>query len=68
VAGGTPAHTDYFLALGRQFELGVKRADPVNGAFRNIKVPGNLFDSGLGQVMEGFLCFLENRDKFFPVG
>jgi hypothetical protein len=68
VAGGAPAHADYFLALGRQFELGVKRADPVQGAFRDVKVAGNLFDSGLGQVMEGFLRFLENRDEFFPVG
>ena len=68
MAGSSPADADDFLALGRQFELGIKRADPVNGAFRDIQVTGNFFQRGNGEVMEGFLRFLENRDEFFPVG
>jgi hypothetical protein len=68
MAGGAPADADDFLALGSQFKLGVKSADPVDSAWRNTQVPGYFFNGGAGEEMEGFLCLLENRDEFFPVG
>jgi hypothetical protein len=68
VAGGAPADPDDFLALGYQLELGVKCADAVDSAWRNIQVPGYLFYRRRREVMESFLRFLENRDEFFPVG
>jgi len=67
VAGSPPANTDYFLALRCQFKLSVKSTDSVNGAFCDIQAPGYFLYCAGRQIMESFLCFLEDGDEFFPV-
>jgi hypothetical protein len=48
--------------------LGVKSADPVDSALRNIEESGKFLYRAFRQIMESLLDFLENRDEFFPVG